>query len=270
MKGWKTLAATAALAIVAAACGSDTPTAPASQAKSLDVNGLIDQMSVGDPSRNVGAQSAFSLPTTLGLSHDSASACSYDATSQGFACAPVDIAGVHYALTYWLYDSDGHALQTADASRTASIRTVTDVTGTLNVPSTGSGESIGVTTHGDMTLSGLLAATRMLNGTSTSQYDVHFDGSTAVHTVIDDTSHTTNVAIPATATDGGYWPSAGTIAGDSHVVTTSGAFPPISIQSHAVLTFLGGGKMQVQMTIGGTTSTCTIDLASKLPTSCVS
>ncbi|HVX38750.1 MAG TPA: hypothetical protein VHB25_04175 [Gemmatimonadaceae bacterium] len=267
MKGWKSLAAMAALAVVAAACGSDSPTAPRT-AQKLDVDALLGQMAAGDFTQNSSAQAALSLPTASGLSRPSAASCSFDSGTQGFACAPVDAGGLHFTLTYWLYDAAGQALTTLDAAKTASIRTVSDISGTL-APSSGTTfVNSTISAHSDMTLSGLLTGTHTLNGTSNSHYDMRFDGTTQAHTVMDDTSHTANVIVPSTPSNGGYWPSAGTITSDTHFGTTSGSLPPMSFATHSVLTFQGSGKMTIALTLDGVTSTCTIDLSSKGSMSC--
>lgn len=272
MKGWKSCAVTAALATIAvigAACGSDSPTAPQSQTKTLDVNALLGQIAAGDLTQNSGAQAALSLPTAFGLSLPSATSCAFDASSQGFVCAPATVGGFQVALSYWLYDAAGHALQVADASKTASIRTVTDLSGSLAPPSgPGVTGSSSLTSHSDMTLSGLLSDTHTLNGTSNSHYDVSFSGTTQLRSVMDDTSHTANVMVPATATNGAYWPTAGTITSDMHVVTTSASLPAITSRTHSVLTFLGAGKVKLDLTVSGVTSTCTFDFSSRTPPVC--
>lgn len=269
---WKSLAATAAFAMIAAACGSDAPTAPKGQ-QALDVNTLLAQIAAGDVSQNASAQQALSLPTPLGasgiLSRPDAASCAFDSTTQGFVCTPATFDGLHVTLTYWLYDAAGKPLDAPDASKTASIRAVSDVAGSLAPPSgLNTVGSSSVSAHSDMTLSGLLAASRVLNGTSNSHYDVAFDGTTQLHTIGDDTSRTVNVTVPATATNGAYWPTSGSVVSDMHWQTTSASLPPVAFGSHAVLTFEGGGKVSIAVTVAGQTSNCDIDLSGKVAAHC--
>lgn len=270
MKGWKSLAATAALATFAAACGSDSPTAPQSQSKSLDLATIFSQMSMGNADAMPGARAASGIPFSGTAPVPTSASCAYSDSAQGFTCAPVTSHGITFTVSYWLYDAAGHGLSTLDATKIASVRTVTDAAGTLSLSGAASGEGIALTQHTDMTLSGILTSARTLNGKSASHYDFTFSPSTPVHSVMDDSSVTTNVVIPAQPTDGEYWPTSGTIASDMHMTTTSQSLPPVPIESHVVITFTGTSLVKFTMSslFGGGSSTCTIDLSGKTPPVC--
>ncbi len=270
MKSWKSIAAAAALAVVAAACGSDAPTAPHSSSSTLDLSTVFAQMSMGNADAMPGARAATGVPFTGTAPAPSSASCAYSGATQGFTCAPATVDGIKFTLSYWLYDAAGHALDAPDASKTASVRTVTDAAGTLALAGVQSiGESIALTEHSDMTLSGLLSNGRTLNGTSASHYDISFSASTPVHSVMDDSSVTTNVVVPTNPTDGQYWPASGTIASTMHMVTTSQSLPSISMTNHILITFDGTSRVKFTLTAdGGSPSTCTIDLSGKTPPVC--
>lgn len=246
---------------LAAGCGSDAPTAPRSE-NSLDLNAVLAEMSVGSLGSFPAASAMLAIPVTAAPPTITTSGCAYSASVQGFVCPPVTIGGLTFASSYFLYDAAGHSQSQPSAATTASVRTVTDVAGTTSLPATtGTSGSISVSSHSDMTLSGLLTAPRALNGTSTEHEDMTLTGSTPLHSVIDMTNTTTNLVMPLSTMAGSMpWPLSGSIASDMTVASSTGPLPSVAGTIHMVMTFNGTSTVTMVMTISGHTTTCTVDL----------
>ena len=268
----RALIAALAAALVAG-CGSDSPNAPTTQQQhTLDVAAILSQMSIGRVSSVPGAATVLSLPTPLGVPTIALSACPFSASTQGFTCPTVNSAGLAFDISYFLYDAAGHAQSVADASTTASVRTVVDTKGTTNVPATnGVSGSVVIADHSDMTMSGLLTPPHTLNGNGTSHYDLTLTGTTALHAVIDMTSATKNVVLPTESdTSSTVFPLSGTITTDSRTVTSIASLGTIAVTAHSVITFNGTSKATIvyMTSLSASVTTCTVDLTGKSPPVC--
>lgn len=249
-------------AALIAGCSSDSPTNPSSQ--SLDLASVFSQMSIGNVNAIPGASVALSLPATATPPAIVPSACSYSAASGSFTCPPVTAGGLTFTMSYYLYDASGHAQSQPDPSTTASVRTVTDASGTVGLPTSGvnTGSTIALTSHQDMTLSGLLTNTRTLNGGGKSHYDF---ASAGTQLLADDTTTTANVVLPESG-GASKWPQSGTITTD--MTTSATGVIAGNFTTHSVITFNGTSTITVAVLSGVLSTTCAIDLTGKTPVSC--
>ncbi|MDB4874516.1 MAG: hypothetical protein JWM41_962 [Gemmatimonadetes bacterium] len=265
----RTFAALLATALLAG-CGSDSPTSPAAH-QPVDLAAIIAQSSSGGINSIAGASTLASIPTTLGAPAIVPSVCTYSSTTTGFTCPPINTAGVTFNITYYLADAAGHSQSQVDVNTTASVRTVTDASGTIAVPSTpGTGTTIALTNHSDMTLSGLLTTSRLLNGRTAGHFDVTTTPATgpAVHSIVNDTSVTANVAFPAAANTTSSWPTSGTITSDTHTTTTVPVLGSVNATVHSVITFNGTNHPTMTVSVGGVPVTCTLDLSGQTAPTC--
>jgi len=261
----------AASAALVAGCGSDSPSGPATQ-HTLDLGAVLSQMSLGRVSSVPGASTVIAVPATSAAPSVVPSACAYSPALQGFTCPTVTSGGLTFDISYFLYDAAGHSQSQADANTTASVRTVVDAKGNVTLPqSSGLSGAVVVVDHSDMTMTGLLTATRTLNGNGASHYDLTLTGTPSLHAVIDMTTATKDVVL-ANQADGTSpaWPSSGTITTDTKNVTMVGTQATLTTTSHAVITFKGTSTATIVFTTSAssTVTTCTVDLTGKTPPVC--
>ena len=255
------VASVAASALAMAGCRSSDSTGPSS-GNTLDLSSLISEM--GAASLGAGASTAgvvgiggFAVPTMPPVVPSS---CQYSASVQGFTCAAFTSNGITVNTTLFLLDAAGHFQSQPDAATTAAIRTVTDLQGTMKLDQSGTGTSVTLSSHQDLTLSGLLTDTHIMNGSSTSHSDVVLSGQSALHGVTDTKTVTTNLTMPKSS----RWPTSGTVTTDA---TTSSQLGSVSVAgtTHSVLTFNGSSVVTVITTITAGSSpfstTCKIDLS---------
>jgi len=250
----------AALAAVAlAACGSDSSTAPRNGG-SLDLSAALNEISTGSPASFSGAPVAA---VSAGSSASVAwvpSQCAYSSTSKGFACPAITTNGITINRSFFLYDASGASQSAADASTTASVRTVTDISGTLAAPSGSNiSGSIAITRHDDVTLSGLLTGKHTLNGSGSGHTDTQFGGQAAQRIVIDETSKTTNLVLAGKGSNS-IFPQSGSIALDQ-TIAASGSGSTLTTTMHETMTFDGTSVVTIEFTIGGQSRTCKLNLA---------
>jgi hypothetical protein len=251
-------AAMAAMAL--AGCSSSESTGPSS-GNTLDLSALISEMAYGTGS--VAAASAVGGLPVAATPPVVPSSCQYSAATQGFNCATLNADGLTISATFYLLDAAGHFQSQADASTTDALRTVTDVNGTVKLDQSVGTGSMTLVNHQDVTLSGLLSGTHVLNGTATSHADLTLTAPSAMHTVVDGKSVTVNVTLPKSGATN-HWPTSGTITTDATTATQLGS-QSVTGTTHSVLTFNGSSTVTVTTTISaGSTSfstTCKVDLA---------
>ena len=263
------LAMALAVAATVAACSADTTSSPTDPTPhQLDVSTEIAAMANGSVGGIPGVSSLLSLPTTTTLPAVVPAACAYSSTTQGFTCPEATVQGLTFDIAYYLSDANGHSQSAPDVNTTAAVRVVADTRGTVSLPaSVGAATSVALTDHTDMTMSGLLAASRALNGTSVSHYDVSTTGTTQAHSLIDMTTTSTNVMLPAEGSNT-RWPASGTVTTDATAVTSIGFLPSVTSHARAVVTFDGTSTPTVVVTVGGVVRTCKIDLSGRTQPSC--
>jgi hypothetical protein len=239
----------------AASCSSDSATSPTT---SGSLSAAISQTSVVDANTFAAARTMASTTTTTANTapaFDPAS-CTYSSTDGSFTCPAKTVSGLTFHLTYFLYNSSGVAMSAYDPATTATLRTLWDASGTFTT--TGANASTLQLRHeSDLKLTGLLSASRTLNGTSTDHgiFDTG-SGTTAVHAVLDVAGTATNVVLPATK---GSYPTSGLLATDITASTMSGGFSTTAT-AHGSLAFDGTNFALLQLSSGAGTKLCTIDL----------
>jgi len=242
-----------------AGCRSDDTTAPGSD-NGLDLSALISQIQQGSGGV-AGIMAANGFPVTAAPALVPSS-CQYSASTQGFVCTTFTSNGLTISATFFLLDADGHFLSSPDAATTAALRTVTDVSGTTRLDQGAISGSMSLSNHQDMTLSGLLTGTHVLNGTSKMHSDLTLTAPGALHSVVDQTSVTANVTMPK-AGSSAPWPTSGTVTNDGST-TTDGGSQPIVATTHSVLTFNGTSTVTLvtTFTTGGAsfTTNCKVSL----------
>jgi hypothetical protein len=179
----------------------------------------------------------------------SASACPFDAQSQGFVCAPITSGGITFQRSYQLLDGSGAPQAAFDAASTAAVRTTTEVTGTRAM----GGGTMDVVHHAEQTIGGLLATAWSIEREATTRLINTFDSET-------DTSHTTTAVDltlprPTPAVQVTY--PTGTI---TSVLTASYI---VGDTFSMATTFNGTTTATIVLGVGGVTQTCTINLAQR-------
>jgi hypothetical protein len=250
-------AATAAVVATLAGCGSDSPTGPGDTA--TDLAPVLAEISTGSAASfsgaPVGAVSAGSATAAW-----VPSSCAFSSSTKAFACPAVTLNGVTIARSFFLYDASGTALSAWDPKTTASVRTVTDVSGTLSPPPNFSG-SINVSRHDDITLSGLLTGTHTLNGAGSGHSDAQLTNTQGTNRlVVDETSKTTNLVLPGKGANS-VFPQSGTIELNQTLTVTLGSNAPTTAMMREVFTFDGTSVVSIDFTVGGTTRNCKLNLA---------
>ncbi len=242
-----------------AGCRSSDSTGPSS-ANTVDLSALIAEIQAGSGGA-AGVMAANGFPITAAPSLVPSS-CAYSASTQGFACPTFTSNGLTISATFFLLDAAGHFQSAPDPATTAAIRTVTDVSGTTKLDQGGTSGSMTLTNHQDMTLSGLLTGTHVLNGTARMHSDLTLTAPGPMHAVVDQTSVTANVTMP-TAGRSSPWPTSGTITNDASTTDQTGS-QSVAGTIHSVLTFNGSSTVTIVTTIGtgstAFTTTCKVSL----------
>ncbi len=243
------LTALAMLTASAYACSSDSPTTPdGNQQASLDA--VLTEAS--QPAiETVGTRFvmvAFPMPGGATLVPSS---CTYDGSSQSFICHRLTSGGLTIERSFILYDAKGNR-QAQFGPSTAAVQTKAHVAGTLTLAS----GTLTLDAADDRTVSGLLTAQHVLNGTSSSTMDGTFgigsSPSDPMHSM--STTKIENLVLPSAAN---RWPGPGTLTADA--TSSFGTLPPLS--SHVQATFNGTRCVVIAITSGGISETLTIDLS---------
>lgn len=257
-----------AAALAAAACSasdSTLPTVTSTGAQQLNVSAALSATTSGDPWSYPSLSSTFvGLPSLTGAIPSS---CAYSTTNLRFDCAAVTVGGLTFKTSYYLLGTDGGSLATPDSTKIAAVRVLMDVTGSFGVPTTvGAATTIAISKHDDLTLSGLLASSRVVNGSSTER-DVLTTTASGVSTTstLDINSATVNLALP---TGTNKYPASGTLTSDISTLTSVPPLPAITTTTHSVLTFNGTNFATLVTTTGSHTQTCRIDLSFATSPSC--
>jgi hypothetical protein len=239
-----------ALATLAAACGSDSSTAPKLQPVTLDqaLSELSNPgLSAAAASFNAGAPALPAL---------AASRCEYQRTSQSFTCTPIITNGVTVTQSFTLLDGSGAKQPAFDEATTSAVRANTTVAGTIQ----GGADQFTIDGQQELTLSGLREAIHTLDGTSTVHVSSTSGSGLSRETTL--TTTITGLKLQPPTSDGTHpWPQAGTIVVENST-SIGGATPAVL---RATITFNGTSKVSVALSGPGVSATCTLDLASQTP-----
>jgi hypothetical protein len=200
--------------------------------------------------------SSWSAPSTSG--------CGYVAASLSFACPTVATNGLMLTQSFTLLDGSGTPQSAFGTTTTAAVRTNTRLTGTLSA----SGGSLAVDQSQVLTLSGLLAGPRLLNGTSIAHVVATRGSGTAIPFTSITTTTISDLALPASANGPSAWPTSGTIALDATTELATSGMATGAVTTHALITFNGTSKVVVTFSGTGGIDRCTIDLAGQAAPVC--
>jgi hypothetical protein len=223
-----------------AACDSGDPVAP-----QVDIDAALTEIATGAVSFG-----SFGMGSTVPMPAANSASCAFDAPSGFFKCPGITTNGITFARQFQLRDATGAPLSTRDPLLVASIRSVTDVDGTL-LPSTQVPVTIDLQRHDDATLSGLQSANRVLDGVATQQVTVSAEGETIT---LNDTTTTTQLTLPSTPQQ--KYPLGGTIVSSGAIYDGNAVAEKYRIE----MTFDGTSFVTVKSTIGGETWTCKMNL----------
>jgi hypothetical protein len=186
------------------------------------------------------------------------SSCTYSASSQSFACPTVALSGLTISHSYTLLDASGKPQTQFDANTTAAVRLKSTIVGTLSE----SGSTLNVDQQRELTLSGLLTGSHVLNGSSVVKTSGNVrSGSTTQYVSFTTTTTIVNV-VPPKDVSANPWPVSGTVMADLSSSSTSSV---TDVAMRITLTFNGTSKVAVEITTGGVTTRCTLDLSSTAP-----
>jgi hypothetical protein len=234
-----------AVLAIAAACGDST----APTLRPVTVDSLLAEFnqvqSLSAPAAGVGGGLARTATIPNG------EGCAFNSSNQRFVCPTSTAGGITVTMYYQLLDASNAPLSSFDVTKVAAIRRVTDVSGTIST----SGPPPTTTTftaHDDATLSGLLTDTHTLNSTGNSDAAITSSGQTIT---VATTQSVANLVLPERGDKNAY-PKSGTITVDA-TTSVSG----MSVATRVTLTFNGTSVMTMVLSSGGTSQTCTFDLA---------
>jgi hypothetical protein len=243
--------------VLAAACSSDSGVGP----------------SPGGTTTLVQALGEMSLPSMPGLgslaSPDASqsmpalvpSSCAYTAASQSFVCPPTTRSGLTVTRSFTLLDASGLPQSQFDPRSTSAVRTNTKIAGKVT---TGLFDTT-IDEVRELTLSGLLTGTHVLNGHSTTiVVDSASLGDSALTLKTTITTTISDLVLPS-STGANTWPKSGTVTIDT--VDEMGS-SSATLTTHVVITFDGTSKATATVTTGGSTSRCIVDLANPLLSTC--
>lgn len=239
----------AALAVVAGACGSDSPTQPATQQVTL--NEALAVLSL--PALNT-ARATFGGATeaTPALT---AARCPYNSTTASFVCTTVNSGGLTIDQDFILLSTTGASQSAFDGATTDGVQALTTIGGSY----TASGVTYTADGAQTLTLSGLQSSTRTLEGTGV--VTVTADDGTNPPQTLTITETMSGLKIPAASASATVWPSSGTVTLESVVELGGG----LSSTSTVTMTFNGTSTVHVVVVSDGATTTCDVDFASPNP-----
>jgi hypothetical protein len=250
------LALLAAAGMLVAACSSDSSTGP-EQTPPVDLTQALNELNLPVLS-SAGMTAIMPVPMSAVTSAPVPSNCTYSPASQSFVCATVARNGITFSNSFKLFSAANAPQSQFDPATTAAVESILDASGPLG---TGA-NAMSFTEHQDMTLSGLLTGTHVLNGVSTMHLK---GGSTSLPQALDllMTTTTTNLAVP-TRNSGSQWPATGTIT----TVMTDNSSSSSPFTSTIAIKFNGTSTVEFTMTFGGVTRSCSMDLASTQVPAC--
>jgi hypothetical protein len=240
----------AALAVVAVACGSDSPTQPTTP--QITLNQALAELDL--PALNT-ATSTYGGVSAITPSLTSAR-CPYSGTAQKFVCATVTSGGLTIDQSFSLLTAGGAPQTAFDAVSTDAVAATTTIAGSY----TDQGFTYTADGTQDLTLSGLQSTTHSLDGDGTITV-VADDGAGTTQTVTL-TETITGLKIPAGTTSATAWPSSGSIGLTLDVDLGDGSTSTTTV----TMTFNGTKTVHVTIDDNGSTTSCDVDFTTPAPT----
>ncbi len=267
------------IAALASACSSDRAYAPpgtvltdvqvsrdvavsAGEAIANDVGGIGADAAIAGLSASLQPSNSSSATSPLPAATP---ACSYEATSGRWTCAPHSENGITTKRSYAYFDGSGRPMKTLDALATASANFQMVMDGTVLRDSTFTGVVHRTRNH---TLSGLLGAetSRRWDGTGTSADTNTHRSAGSVRKYAGRSADTLIAVVYAQPRPPGAFPLSGTmIRATNYTVTSTGATNETRTVSRRAVTTYNGTSTAV-LTVGGVT--CTLHLDTHLVTGC--
>jgi hypothetical protein len=246
----RTALSLAALAVGAGACGSDSPTQPATP--QITLNQALAELDL--PALNAAA-ATFGDPVS-GLAPTLTTArCPYSATAQKFVCATVTSGTLTIDQSFTLLTAQGTSQAAFDAASTDAVQANTTFSGS----DTDANGTYTVDGSQQLTLSGLQTSTHSIDGTGT----LNLVGDNGAGTVgsLSVTETVTGLKIPAGTTSATAWPTAGTLVLQTSADDGQGS----TVDGTVTLTFNGTSTAHVTSVFNGVTQSCDVDLSSPSP-----
>jgi hypothetical protein len=237
-------AAFAATLALAGACSDSTGP---SNDPPADLNQVLAELQPSWLASSVSMMSPVPVPA---FSAPVPSSCSYDGASKSFVCPNVSVSGITASRSFTLFDASGTPQAAFDRTTTAAVQLKSAFAGTVTSGLT----TLVVDQQQDVTLSGLLTGVHTLDGTSllhmTGSYGT---GATAIPISTTVSTKITKLVLPRSSS-GSQWPQSGTIAAS---IADAELGAPMTV----TIAFNGTSKATMTISMGGFTTTSTIDLA---------
>ncbi|HTK49945.1 MAG TPA: hypothetical protein VL328_18325 [Gemmatimonadaceae bacterium] len=246
----RTAISVAALAVVAGACGSDSPTQPAT--RQITLNQALAELDL--PALNAAATTAGGGVSALAPTF-TAARCPYSASAGKFVCTTVNSGTLTIDQSFALLTAQGASQAAFDAASTDAVEATTTFSGS----DTDANGTYTVDGSQELTLSGLQSDTHTLDGTGT----LHLVGDNGAGTVgsITVTETITGLKIPAGTSSATAWPQSGTVSFESSSDDGQGT----TVEGTITITFNGTSTAHVTTVFGGVTQSCDVDLSNPNP-----
>ncbi len=244
-----------AIIAVLGACSSESATAPDSR-QPTDLATVLREMTLPSLTGVPAALTGVTVPVPTPVAPAN---CTYSASVQGFQCPTIVAGGLTITQSYTLFDAAGRPQAAFDANTTAAVRSKASLAGTV----TDAGTRVTIDQVQDMTLSGLLTSTHVLNGTNVMKMNgTVANGGSTLPVAMTMTMTMSNLVMPTATTGAAAYPLSGVITSDMTVALDGGT----SISVRTEMTFNGTSKVSVVSTIGGLSQRCTVDLSNPAST----
>ena len=187
--------------------------------------------------------------------------CTYAAATQRFVCATSSVSGLTIERSFVLFDAAGNRQSQFDPTSTASVQTTTHVSGTM----TSSNSRMTVDDTDERTVSGLLSARHVLDGTSSMSVTgtLAAPGLPTDPFTMQTSTKTEHLVLPSQSS---RWPGPGSMTTES-TSSFGGLFgEPSTVRMR--MTFTGTKCATIEMRFDDYVQTSSIDLSNPNATSC--
>jgi hypothetical protein len=236
----RTAISVAALVAVAGACGSDSPTQPAT--KPVTLNQALAELSL--PTLNTARATFGGVPDLIPAL--TAARCPYSSAAQSFVCTTVNSGGIAIDQSFTLLTAGGASQSAFDAASTDAVRANTTISGTVQQQ----GTSYTFDGVQELTVSGLKTDTHSLDGSGTLVADI--DNGTGITGTLTLTETIAGLKLPASSPSATVWPTTGTMT--LQLVSDVTGQPTSTIT--VTLTFTGTSTVHVTIVDNGVTTSC--------------
>ena len=219
-------------------------------------------LEASDPLLTELASGVFMAPISLtSVSRFTAGGCNHDAASQSFVCPTVSSGGLSFERSFVLFDAAGSRQSQFSATTTAAVQMKMRVSGTMM----SSNSRLTLEETDERTVSGLLTARHVLNGTSAMTMSGTFatPGAKAEPISMTSTTKTENLVLPSRSN---RWPGPGTMT--TEATSAFGTYIDSELVTRMKVTFTGTKCATIAISYENEVETYTIDLSNPNATSC--